>query len=94
MICAHYSKHMLCKQDCIKFCGCIAWQSFFENNFADFADVVQVKKNQNFVQPLVVFPISNISYSILHLLDAEKVSYICLLPNFRNNFCNLGFCSK
>ena len=37
---------------------------FFENNFADFFDVVRVKKkkNQDFVQPLVGFPNSNISY--------------------------------
>ena len=35
---------------------------FFENNFADFSDVVLVKKNQDFVQSLVAFPISNISY--------------------------------
>ena len=33
----------------------------FLNNFADFSDVVRVKKNQDFVQPLVAFPISNIS---------------------------------
>ena len=41
---AHYIKHMLRKQDCAKFRGRIAWQSFFENNFADFSDVVRVKK--------------------------------------------------
>ena len=33
----HYSKRMLCKQDCVKFCRHIAWQSLFENNFADFS---------------------------------------------------------
>ena len=59
---AHHSKRMLHKQDCIKFRGRIAWQSFSENNFADFSDVVQVKNNQDFVQPLVAFPISNIPY--------------------------------
>ena len=59
---AHYSKRMLRKQDCAKFRGRIAWQSFFENNFADFSDIVRVKKNQDSVQPLVAFPISNISY--------------------------------
>ena len=36
---------------------------FFKNNFADFSDAVRVKKNQDFVQPLVAFPISNIFYS-------------------------------
>ena len=41
---AHYSKRMLCKQDCVKFRGLIARQSFFEYNFADFSDVVRVKK--------------------------------------------------
>ena len=43
---AHYtcSKRLLRKQDCVQFRGHIAWQSFFENNFADFSDVVQVKK--------------------------------------------------
>ena len=62
----HYSKHMLHKQDCINFHGRIAWQSFSENNFDDFSDVVQLKKkSQDFVQPLVAFPISNISYCCL-----------------------------
>ena len=33
---------------------------FFEKNFADFSDVVWVKKKiQDFDQPLVAFPISN-----------------------------------
>ena len=38
---------------------------FFENDFADFSNVVQAKKkkNQDFIQPLVAFPISNILYS-------------------------------
>ena len=45
----HYSKRMLRKQDWVKFCGRIAWQSsFFENNFADFSDVVRVKKKSRF----------------------------------------------
>ena len=35
---AHYSKCMLHKQDCMTDC--------FENNFADFSDVVQVKKKK------------------------------------------------
>ena len=39
----HYSKRMLRKQDCVKFLGRIAWQSVFENNFADFSDVVGKK---------------------------------------------------
>ena len=37
---------MLRKQDCVKFRGRIAWQTFFENNFADFSDVVRVKKSR------------------------------------------------
>ena len=37
---------------------------FFENKFTDFFDVVHVEKNQDFVQPLVAFPISNISYYV------------------------------
>ena len=45
---AHYSKRMLRKQDCIKFRGRIAWQGFFENNFADFSDVMRVKKKSRF----------------------------------------------
>ena len=61
---AHYSKRMLRKQDCVKFRGHIAWQSLFENNFADFSGVVRIKTNQDFVQPLVAFPISNISYCL------------------------------
>ena len=43
---AHYSKRMLRKQDCIKLRGRIAWQSFFQNNFADFSDVVRAKKKK------------------------------------------------
>ena len=61
----HYSKRMLRKQDCVKFRRRIAWQ-FYENNFADFSNVVRVKKNQDFIQPLVAFPISNISYWPFH----------------------------
>ena len=44
MIRAHYSKHTLHKQDCVKFRRHIAWQSFFENNFADFSDVKKKSK--------------------------------------------------
>ena len=40
---AHYSKRMLRKQVLVKFRGRVAWQSFLENNFADFSDVVRVK---------------------------------------------------
>ena len=32
--------------DCIEFRGRIAWQRFLVNNFADFPDVVQVKKSR------------------------------------------------
>ena len=59
---AHYSKRMLRKQDYAKFCGRKAWQGDFENNFVDFSDIVQVKKNLDFTQPLVAFLLSNISY--------------------------------
>ena len=67
---AHYSKRMLRKRDCVSFSGVLNDRVFFfENNFADFSVVVRVKKkkkkkkkNQYFVQPLVAFPISNISY--------------------------------
>ena len=44
----HYSKRMLRKQDCVKFRGRIAWDSFLENNFADFSEVVRVKKKSRF----------------------------------------------
>ena len=53
----HYSKRMLWKQDCIKFWRCIAWKSFFENNFADFSNVVRVKKKSRFCS--VVGGVSN-----------------------------------
>ena len=43
-----YNKHMLITQDYVKFRGRIAWQSFLVNNFADFTDVVQVKKKSRF----------------------------------------------
>ena len=42
----HYSKRIMRKQDCVKFRGRIAWQSLFENNFADFSDVVRIKKKK------------------------------------------------
>ena len=48
MKCAHYSKRKLCKQECMKFCWRIARQSFFENNFADFSNNMQVKKKSRF----------------------------------------------
>ena len=40
----NYNRYMLISQDCIKLPGCIAWQSFLVNNFADFLKVVRVKK--------------------------------------------------
>ena len=49
---------------------------FFENNFADFSDVVQVKKNQDFVQPLVAFPISNISHCHAYSLMVYCINMI------------------
>ena len=49
----HYSKRMLRKQDCVKFRRRIASQSFFENNFADFSDVVRVKKKKSRFRPAV-----------------------------------------
>ena len=45
----------------LSFSGILHDRVFFLNNFADFSNVVRVKKNQDFVQPLVTFPISNIS---------------------------------
>ena len=57
-----YNKRMLITQDCVKFCGYIAGHRFLINNFADFSNVVQVK-NQDFVQSLVAFGISNTPYS-------------------------------
>ena len=41
-----YNKCMLIAQDCIKFRWCIARQSFLVNSFADFLDVVLVKKSR------------------------------------------------
>ena len=74
---AHYSKRMPRTQDYVKFCGLIAWQSFFLNNFADFSNVVRVKKNQDFVQPLVAFPISNISYCVATFCVATLSDHRC-----------------
>ena len=53
----HFSKRMLRKLDCVKFLRVYCMTEIFESN----SDVVQVKKNQDFVQPMVAFPISNIS---------------------------------
>ena len=52
-----YNKRMTIAQDCVKFCGRFAWQEFSCN----FLDVVWVKY-QDFVQLLVAFHYSNISY--------------------------------
>ena len=54
-------KRMLIAQDCIRFYGHIAWQTFLVNNFAGFQDVVWIKK-QDLVQLLVAFCYSNICY--------------------------------
>ena len=73
-------RRMLRKQDCIKFRGRIAWQSFFENNFASFYDVVRVKKNQDFIQPLVAFPIIAtspiLSFTILQCIKSVILCYL------------------
>ena len=41
-----YNKRMLIAQDCVKFPGRIAWQSFLLNNLTDFLDVERVKKSR------------------------------------------------
>ena len=65
----HYSKCMLRKQDCVKFRGRIAWQSFFFflNNFADFSNVMRVKrkKNQRFRPAVGGVSNYNISYWLI-----------------------------
>ena len=58
-----YNKHMLIPRNCITFCGHIAWKSFLVNNFADFPDIVRVKK-QDFIQSWVAFHYSNICYCL------------------------------
>ena len=57
-----YNKGMLCKHNCVKFRGQIAWHSFLENNLAEFLDEVRVKINQDYVQLLVAFLYGNIRY--------------------------------
>ena len=47
----------------LSFTGVLHDRVCFENNFADFSDVVRVRKYQDFIRSLVAFPISNISYS-------------------------------
>ena len=59
----HYSKRMLRKQDCIKFLWAYCMTEFFWKQLCWFPRCSAGKKNQVFVQPLVAFPISNISYS-------------------------------
>ena len=66
-----YNKHILRKQDCVKFRGRIAWHSFLENNLAEFLDEVRVKINQDFIQSLVVFRYSNICYWNWDLLGSK-----------------------
>ena len=41
-----YNKRTLIVQDCVKFRRRIAWQGFRISNFADFPDVVRVKKSR------------------------------------------------
>ena len=63
---AHYSKRMLRKQDCVKFHGAYCMTEFIGKPLCWFLRCSAGKKNQDFVQPLVAFPISisNISYFI------------------------------
>ena len=42
----------------------VCMTKIFENNFADFSDEARVREKQDFVEPLVAFSISNISYSL------------------------------
>ena len=58
---ALYCKCMLYKQGCFKFHWRIAWQFFFKQ-LCWFLRCSAGKKYQDFVQQLVAFPISNISY--------------------------------
>ena len=58
-----YNKRMLIVQDCIKFRSFITWQWFLVNNFADFPDVVWVKKS-NF--HCVVGVVWNWQHFLLH----------------------------
>ena len=44
MKCAHYSKSMLRKQDCVKFRGRIAWQNFFRKQLCLFLQCSAGKK--------------------------------------------------
>ena len=89
MKCVHYSKRMLRKQDCIMFRGRIAWQEFLENNFADFSDVMQVKKYQDFVELLVAFQRSNISYCI-ELLTENMIVPVIFLNQILNSVAKLS----
>ena len=62
---------------------------FFENNFADSCYVMRVEYNQDFIQPLVVFPISNISYYLLfgtrNKTDQNKDSFKLSIDNTEIN---------
>ena len=59
-----------------------AWRWILVNNFVDFRDVLVKKKNQDFVQSLVVFRYSNIWYwslpffcSIISFPPIDDVSF-------------------
>ena len=62
-VCCIYNKRMpsarSARNDCIKFRGRIARQSFLVNNLTDFTYVVQVKNHE---LVLIAFPYSNIRY--------------------------------
>ena len=77
---AHYSKRMLPNRIALSFAGALYDKSFFENSFfADFSHVVRVKNNQDSVQPLVAFQISNISYWALQFCCAMACNHTALV---------------
>ena len=88
----HYSKHMLRKQDYIKFLWAYCMTEFFWKQLCWFFRSSAGKKKQVLVQPLVAFPISDISYScaVLSKTNINRTLNIHLTLFIRRLLTQLG----
>ena len=74
---AHYIASVCCaKRIALSFVG-VLHERVFWKQLCWLPDVVRVKKKEDFVQPLVAFPISNIFYWRLTLLLERMVFVLC-----------------
>ena len=79
-----YNKCMLIAQDCVKFWRHIAWQSFLVNSFADFLDVVWVKKIKISLSCWWHFELVR---SIVPILFGAYISTVYMISNWQCSQC-------